>query len=155
MREFLFACYTSLAYAEYSIVTFADIKLIKIDTGEYYPLLSNERTKTDITYKIPIVSPKVVALIGEGEPSQNIFSPISNQPTNRYLKSIMKDLHIEKEMTFHRARHTFRTIAALKGINDGIAERIMGHAEGNEIKDIYIHLHDEDIIKEMISKWIV
>ena len=155
LREFLFACYTSLAYAEYSIVTFADIKLIKIDTGEYYPLLSNEHTKTDITYKIPIVSPKVVALIGEGEPSQNIFSPISNQPTNRYLKSIMKDLHIEKEMTFHRARHTFRTIAARKGINDGIAERIMGHAEGNEIKDIYIHLHDEDIIKEMISKWIV
>lgn len=155
LREFLFACYTSLAYAEYSIVTFADIKLIKIDTGEYYPLLTNERTKTDITYKIPIVSPKVVALIGEGEPSQNIFSPISNQPTNRYLKSIMKDLHIEKEMTFHRARHTFRTIAARKGINDGIAERIMGHAEGNEIKDIYIHLHDEDIIKEMISKWIV
>lgn len=155
LREFLFACYTSLAYAEYSIVTFADIKLIKIDTGEYYPLLSNERTKTDIIYKIPIVSPKVVALIGEGEPSQNIFSPISNQPTNRYLKSIMKDLHIEKEMTFHRARHTFRTIAARKGINDGIAERIMGHAEGNEIKDIYIHLHDEDIIKEMISKWIV
>lgn len=155
LREFLFACYTSLAYAEYSIVTFADIKLIKIDTGEYYPLLTNERTKTDITYKIPIVSPKVVAMIGEGEPSQNIFSPISNQPTNRYLKSIMKDLHIEKEMTFHRARHTFRTIAARKGINDGIAERIMGHAEGNEIKDIYIHLHDEDIIKEMISKWIV
>lgn len=155
LREFLFACYTSLAYAEYSIVTFADIKLIKIDTGEYYPLLSNERTKTDITYKIPIVSPKVIALIGEGEPSQNIFSPISNQPTNRYLKSIMKDLHIDKEMTFHRARHTFRTIAARKGINDGIAERIMGHAEGNEIKDIYIHLHDEDIIKEMISKWIV
>lgn len=155
LREFLFACYTSLAYAEYSIVTFTDIKLIKIDTGEYYPLLTNERTKTDITYKIPIVSPKVVALIGEGEPSQNIFSPISNQPTNRYLKSIMKDLHIEKEMTFHRARHTFRTIAARKGINDGIAERIMGHAEGNEIKDIYIHLHDEDIIKEMISKWIV
>ena len=29
LREFLFACYTSLAYAEYSIVTFADIKLIK------------------------------------------------------------------------------------------------------------------------------
>lgn len=154
LREFLFACYTSLAYAEYSIVTFADIKLIKIDTSEYYPLLSNERTKTDITYKIPIVSPKVVALIGEGEPSQNIFSPISNQPTNRYLKSIMKDLHIEKEMTFHLARHTFRTIAARKGIRDSIAERIMGHAEGNEIKDIYTHLHDEDIIKEMLNKWI-
>ncbi len=155
LREFLFSCYTSLAYAEFSNVTFADIKLIKIDTGEFYPLLSDARTKTNITYKIPIVSSKVVALIGEGESSQNIFSPISNQPTNRYLKTIMKDLHIEKEITFHRARHTFRTIAARKGIRDGIAERIMGHAEGNDIKDIYTHLHDEDIIKEMVDKWIV
>lgn len=64
-------------------------------------------------------------------------------------------LFLAQPITFHVARHTFRTIAARKGINDGIAERIMGHAEGNEIKDIYIHLHDEDIIKEMISKWIV
>lgn len=155
LREFLFSCYTSLSYAEFSEVTFADIKLIKIDTGEFYPLLSDERTKTNITYKIPIVSPKVVTLIGEGESSQKIFSPLANQPTNRYLKDIMKDLHIEKEMTFHRARHTFRTIAARKGVQEGIAERIMGHAEGNDIKDIYIHLQDEDIIKEMINKWIV
>lgn len=56
---------------------------------------------------------------------------------------------------FHRARHSFRTIAAKKGIRDGIAERIMGHAEGNDIKDIYTHLHDEDIVKEMRDKWVV
>lgn len=155
LREFLFSCYTGLSYAEFSCVTYADIKLIKIDTGEFYPLLTDERTKTNISYKIPIVSSTVVALMREGESFQKIFSPLSNQLTNRYLKGIMKDLHIEKEMTFHRARHTFRTIAARKGIRDGIAERIMGHAEGNDIKDIYTHLHDNDIIKEMINKWTV
>ena len=32
---------------------------------------------------------------------------------------------------------------------------IMGHAEGNDIKDIYTHLHDEDIVKEMRDKWVV
>ena len=154
MREFLFSCYTSLSYAEFFNVTYTDIKLIKIDTGESFPLLSDERTKTNITYKIPIVSPKVFALIKKGKSFQKIFSPISNHLTNRYLKEIIKDLHIEKNMSFHRARHTFRTIAARKGIRDSIAERIMGHAEGNEIKDIYTHLHDEDIIKEMLNKWI-
>lgn len=93
-------------------------------------------------------------LLGNGEPCQKIFLPISNQPTNRYLKDIMADLKIDKTMTFHRARHSFRTIAAKKGIRDGIAERIMGHAEGNDIKDIYTHLHDEDIVKEMRDKWV-
>ncbi|MBF0577568.1 hypothetical protein [Dysgonomonas sp. GY617] len=41
-----------------------------------------------------------------------------------------------------------------KGIRNGIAERIMGHAEGNDIKDIYTHLHDEDIVQEMKDKWV-
>ena len=78
-------------------------------------------------------------LLGNGEPCQKIFLPISNQPTNRYLKDIMADLKIDKTMTFHRARHSFRTIAAKKGI---------------DIKDIYTHLHDEDIVKEMRDKWV-
>jgi integrase len=58
----------------------------------------------------------------------------------------MNDLKINKTMTFHTARYSFRTIIAKKGIRDGIAERMMGHAEDNDIKDIYIHLHDEDIV---------
>jgi integrase len=108
-------------------------------------------------YKIPIVSNKVEQLLEREnkEPFQKIFQPLTNQPTNRYLKEIMKDLNINKIMTFHRARLSFRTIAAKRGIRDGIAERIMGHAEGNDIKDIYTHLHDEDIVREMKENWVV
>jgi len=155
LREFLFSCYTSLAFAEFSEVTYDDLKPIQIKSKETFFLLCNERTKTNITYKIPIVSPIVVNLLGNGESFQKIFQPLTNQPTNRYLKEIMKDLKINKTMTFHRARHSFRTIAAKKGIRDGIAERIMGHAEGNDIKDIYTHLHDEDIVQEMADKWVI
>lgn len=155
LREFLFSCYTSLSYAEYSNITYSDIKPITLKSGETYMMLCNERKKTNIMYKIPIVSPIVMKLLGNGESFQKIFQPLSNQPTNRYLKDIMSDLKINKAITFHRARHSFRTIAAKKGIRDGIAERIMGHAEGNDIKDIYTHLHDEDIIQEMKKKWII
>lgn len=153
LREFLFSCYTSLSYAEYSNVTYYDLKAITLKSGETYMMLCDERKKTKITYKIPIVSSTVMSLLGNGEPFQKIFQPLSNQPTNRYLKEIMSDLKIDKIMTFHRARHSFRTIAAKRGIRDSIAERIMGHAEGNDIKDIYTHLHDEDIITEMNNKW--
>lgn len=155
LREFLFSCYTSLSFAEFSEVTYGDLKLIKLKSKEAYPLLCNERTKTNIPYKIPIVSPIVIRLLENGESFQKIFDPLTNQPTNRYLKEIMKDLKINKTMTFHRARHSFRTIAAKKGIRDSIAERIMGHAEGNDIKDIYTHLQGEDIVQEMLDKWVV
>jgi len=121
-----------------------------LKSGETYILLCDERKKTNVTYKIPIVSSTVMSLLGNGESFQKIFRPLSNQPTNRYLKDIMSDLKIDKTITFHRARHSFRTIAAKKGIRDGIAERIMGHA-----KDIYTHLHDEDIVLELIDKWVV
>lgn len=155
LREFLFSCYSSLSFAEFSVLTYADLKPLQLKDGQTYPMLYNERTKTSVAYKIPIVSPTVVKLLGDGESFQKIFQPLTNQPTNRYLKEIMTDLKIKKTITFHRARHTFRTIAARRGIRDGIAERIMGHAEGNDIKDIYTHLHDEDIVMEMADKWVV
>lgn len=50
--------------------------------------------------------------------------------------------------------HSFRSLVTKKGIGYIIDERIMGHAEGNDIKNIYTHLHDEDIVREMLDKWI-
>lgn len=41
LREFLFSSYTSLSYAEFSVLTYADLKPIKVKTGETYPLLCN------------------------------------------------------------------------------------------------------------------
>lgn len=155
LREFLFSCYTSLSFAEFSVVTYNDLKFIELNSKGIYLLLCNEHVKTSIQYKIPIVSKLLKGEKDFEKSFEKIFTPLSNQPTNRYLKEIMKDLKINKTMTFHHTRHSFRTLAAKKGIRDGIAERSMGHAEGNDIKDIYTHLHDEDIVQEMRDKWIL
>lgn len=153
LRTFLFSCYASLSFSEFSIVTYADLKEYIVD-GKACLLLCNKRKKNNITYKIPIVSDRVKQLLREGEPFQKIFNPLGNQPTNRYLKEIIEEANINKNMSFHRARHSFRTIAAQKGVQSNIAERIMGHAESNDIKDIYTHLSNEDIIRELIDKWV-
>lgn len=154
LKCFLFSCYTSISFSDINNIKYSNLHPIIIEDKEYY-LLRNDRVKTNVTYKIPLVSPVVISLIGKGKATDRIFGYLENHVANRYIKEIMKDLNIHKNMTFHRARHTFRTIAAKKGIRDSIAERIMGHAEGNDIRDIYTHLHDEDIIKEMLDKWTV
>ncbi|BES62845.1 site-specific integrase [Dysgonomonas capnocytophagoides] len=160
LRCLLFGCYTSLSYAEFQKVLHNNLKVItlnKKEVGETYYLLSNDRQKTRILYKIPIVSPTVKSLLEmENKKSfQKIFFPLSNNTINRYLKKIIKEAGINKTITLHRARHTFRTIAAKKGIRDSIAERIMGHASRDSIQDIYMHLSDEDIVMEMRDRWIV
>lgn len=102
LRDLLFSCYTSLSYAEFHNVTYADLKPIKLKKDKAqttYYLLSNDRQKTGIPYKIPIVSTVVEQLLErtittktkngnqtkDKEPFQKIFSPLTNQPTNRYL----------------------------------------------------------------------
>lgn len=91
-----------------------------------YLLLSSKRVKNNETYRIPIVSSKVKELLGIGKEFQKIFNPLQNQPTNRYLSAIMVEQNISKKITFHRSRHSFRTIAANKGIQESFAERMMG-----------------------------
>lgn len=153
LRNFLFSCYTSLAFAELEVVTYAHLKEYTIE-GKKHFILSNDRTKTDCPYKLPIVSPTVCKLLGTGKGFQKIFTPLSNQPTNRYLAEIIKEAHIDKKITFHRGRHSFRTIAARRGIREQVAELIMGHSAKNHIQAIYTHLTEEDLIQEMLAKWI-
>ncbi|MCD7914782.1 MAG: hypothetical protein LUG96_05655 [Tannerellaceae bacterium] len=49
LRKFLFSCYTSLSYAEYSKVTYSDFKPITLKSDETYMMVCDERKKTNIT----------------------------------------------------------------------------------------------------------
>lgn len=151
----MFSCYTGLSYAEYDVITYADLKKILVSKNSYL-LLENYRVKTGELYRVPIVSTKVIELLGNGKDFQKIFTnPLENQVTNRYLKTIMIDLNINKNMTFHRARHTFKTICIQRGILDAFSKQMMGHSKGKDITELYIHLSDENIIREMLDKWVV
>lgn len=104
LRCFLFSCYTGLSFVDFNEITYSDLIKIEID-GEEYFFLKKERIKTKVMYKIPIVSPIVKTLLGGGKPFDSVFWLPTNQETNRYIKQIMKEVGINKSITFHRARH--------------------------------------------------
>lgn len=107
LREFLFSCYSGLSYGEFEQLSYSDIKLVKMKDGSLIPLLTNDRIKTDVTYKIPIVSSTVLELVGNGEEVEKIFHPLTNQPTNRYLKVIMKEVGIKKKNDLSQSQAYF------------------------------------------------
>ena len=128
---FVFSCYTGLAYIDAMNLTPSNIT-IGID-GEYW--LSTCRQKTDQPVRVPIL-PKAWEIIEKYKTHPralqkgSVFPMISNQKLNSYLKEIADLCGIEKNLTFHLARHTFATTVTLcNGVPLETVSKMLGHSK--------------------------
>lgn len=126
---FLFSCFTGLTYIDVKNLTKSHIS-IGID-GEKW--IFTHRQKTETASKIPIL-PVTQMIIDKYEDlpecnNKNKLLPIlSNQKMNAYLKEIAGICEIEKELTFHIARHTFATTVTLtNGVPIESVSKMLGH----------------------------
>lgn len=126
---FLFCCFTGLAYSDVKKLS-KDNVVIGMD-GERW--IKINRTKTDTRSSIPIL-PMAQAILDKysNHPkccAEKTLLPVSsNQKMNGYLKEIAAIAGIEKNITFHIARHTFATTVTLQ--NDVPIEsvsKMLGH----------------------------
>ncbi|MFN3752570.1 site-specific integrase [Flavobacterium sp.] len=144
---FLFSCFTGLAYIDVKNLTKSHIS-IGID-GEKW--IYTHRQKTESASKIPIL-PITQMLIDkyENHPQSNnqeVLLPIlSNQKMNAYLKEIAAICEIEKDLTFHIARHTFATTVTLtNGVPIESVSKMLGH------KNIKTTQHYAKILDKKVS----
>jgi site-specific recombinase XerD len=126
---FLFSCYTGLAYVDVKNLTTSHIS-IGIDGDKW---IFTHRQKTESASKIPILPitqmmidkyadhPKCIA-------NGSLLPIFSNQKMNAYLKEIAVVCEINKELTFHIARHTFATTVTLSnGVPIESVSKMLGH----------------------------
>lgn len=126
---FLFSCFTGLAYIDVKNLTKSHISH-GID-GEKW--IFTHRQKTESASKIPIL-PVTQIIIDKYEnhpqsTNEDKLLPIlSNQKMNVYLKEIAAICNINKEFTFHIARHTFATTVTLtNGVPIESVSKMLGH----------------------------
>jgi integrase len=104
---FLFSCFTGLAYADVKKLKRTEIGL-GID-GERWIFTS--RQKTDTSSRIPIL-PMTATILEKYQDhpqctnNNSLLPVLSNQKMNAYLKEIADLCSIQKNLTFHIARHT-------------------------------------------------
>ena len=126
---FLFSCFTGLAYIDVKNLTKSHIS-IGID-GEKW--IFTHRQKTESASKIPIlpVTQNIIDKYEDHPQSNNqdkLLPILSNQKMNAYLKEIAAICKIEKELTFHIARHTFATTITLtNGVPIESVSKMLGH----------------------------
>lgn len=111
---YIFSCYTGLAYIDVKNLTKNNIS-IGIDGNKW---IFTHRQKTDTASKIPLLPiPEMIIDKYANHPKcqiENTLLPIlTNQKMNSYLKEIADVCGINKDLTFHTARHTFATTVTL------------------------------------------
>jgi site-specific recombinase XerD len=118
-----------VAYADVKKLSKNDI-VIGID-GERW--IKTKRAKTDTRSNIPIL-PTAEVILKKYSEHQNIENEdlvlpvLSNQKMNAYLKEIADLCSINKNLTFHLARHTFATTVTLtNGVPIETVSKMLGH----------------------------
>lgn len=128
---FVFSCYTGLAYIDTIHLTSANI-VKGIDRESW---LITHRLKTKTPVKVPLL-PKAIEIIEKYRNNprclseESLLPKISNQKLNGYLKEIAVLCHIQKNLTFHLARHTFATTVTLSnGVPIESVSKMLGHTK--------------------------
>ena len=111
------------------------------------------RQKTDTPVNVPLLKiPLAILKKYEGRlPKGELLPVLSNQKLNSYLKEIADLCGINKNITFHVARHTFATTTTLsKGVPIETVSKMLGHTN-IETTQIYARITNEKIRKDMSS----
>ncbi len=147
---FVFSCYCGLAY----------IDVIDLDMDQVAIGIDNERWifttrgKNDNLVKVPLLptAARILDCYSVDPRSLNrgkIFPKISNQKLNAYLKEIATITGVNKNLTFHLARHTFATTVTLSnGVPIETVSKLLGHSQISTTQ-IYARVIDNKISNDM------
>ena len=147
---FVFACFTGLAYIDLANLRVDNIQ--KMFDGRLWIVTHRQKTNTKVT--VPLLPPAIKILKKyEGKYLDGQLMPIiTNQKLNCYLKEIADICGIEKNLTFHLARHTFATTMTLgKGVPIESVSKMLGHTN-IQTTQIYARITNEKISHDMLKE---
>jgi site-specific recombinase XerD len=148
---FLFSCYTGLAYVDVNNLK-RDQILEGID-GEQWIITKRQKTKTPT--RVPLLAPALeISERYKDHPKchqrNSVLPVLTNQKMNSYLKEIADTCGIDKNLTFHIARHTFATTVTLtNGVPLETVSKMLGHKNLKQTQH-YAKIVDSKISEDMM-----
>src|SRR5690606_2802414 len=147
---FIFSSYTGISYGDLMALTPRNV-IIGIDKKFW---IITRREKNGNQVRVHLLS-KAVVIIEKYKKNDSckfnngLLPKISNQKVNSYLKEISGLCKIEKNVTFHLARHTFATTVALtNGVPIETVSKILGHKKLSTTQ-IYAKVIERKVSEDM------
>ena len=148
---FLFSCFTGLAYVDTKELTYHNINL-GLDGSQW---IYTKRQKTKTTSNIPLLGQaELIIKKYKSHPTclnrGRLLPILSNQKMNAYLKEIADLCGINKELTYHIARHTFATTITLSnGVSIESVSKMLGHRSIRTTQH-YAKILDKKVSEDMM-----
>lgn len=122
---FLFSCLTGLRRSDVIRLTWGDV----YQQGDFTRIIFKQKKTSGLEYLD--ITPQAAELMGErGKPDDPVFPSIhSPSCTNNTIKTWVARAGIDKEITFHCARHTFATMMLDLGTDIYTVSKLLGHRE--------------------------
>ncbi len=148
LRWFLFSCYTGLRISDLRSSKFEDVsnKLLSI-----HPQKTKNVNNKRVDIPLTLFARK---LINDENPNRLkgfLFDCYSESRMNKNIKEVMAVAKIDKNISFHNARHTFATLFLKKSTKANgvlILQRLLGHSNIATTM-VYSHVLDDDIRNAM------
>lgn len=125
---FLFSCFTGICYADMASLTYDRIE--QDAQGEWW--ISGNRQKTETKYVVKLlpyalfILNKYRGLTGDGR----VFAMSTLDSIDDSLKNIARECGIDKQLSFHLARHTYATTICLSnGVSLETLSKMLGHKQ--------------------------
>ena len=144
---FVFSCFTGLAYIDVFNLRRNQLTL-GIDGNRW---IHTHRQKTETASRIPLlpIAQEIVDKYADHPQCLNegrVLPVLSNQKMNSYLKEIADLCGVNKNLTFHTARHTFATTVTLaNGVPIESVSKMLGH------KNLRMTQHYAKVLDKKVS----
>lgn len=155
-KLFLFSCYTGLRYSDVmnlkkeNIIDTENVSESKKLTDKKKIVLEMKKTKREVEIPLRPEAFKILVnfKIKNKKPKDLIFDRRENVSVNRDLKIIAKIAKIDKDLSFHTARHSFGSMLAKNGIQPFYIMKMMGHKD-IRMTERYVNSDDEMLSNAM------
>jgi site-specific recombinase XerD len=128
---FVFSCYTGISYVDIMNLKPNNL-VISIDGGNW---IMTKRQKTDTIVKVPLLG-QALDIVHKYKDHPNtavngsLLPVLTNEKLNVFLKEVANFVGIQKNLTFHMARHTFATTVTLSnGVPIETVSKLLGHSK--------------------------
>ena len=143
---FIFSCFTGLAYIDVKALT--PDKIVRLANVDWI-MSTRVKTVTPINVVLSEGAKRIIEKYKDAPKKKgHVFPILSNQKMNQYLKEIATACGIDKELTFHMARHTFATLTLSKGVPIESVSRMLGHTNIRTTQ-IYAKITNKKIENDM------
>lgn len=138
---FLFQCYTGLAVSDLKKITASSIK--EIDDSLFW---SYTRQKTKQAILVPVLH--VAKTVFDKYKGKGRLPTFSDPIYNKHLKTLAKEVGIEKDISSHVGRKTFATLLLNGNVPIETVKVVMGHSDERITMQHYAHVQAHKVASD-------